>query len=582
MKKNLLFLFALICSMSLFTACDNDDDKVTLQDLSKEYSGENLSLKLDDAVVTGKTVKFEAKSGLAGVITLNDIVSELPSLSVDLTLTAVKDGYSFEGSKEVTGYVVSVSGTLTNDSKLTVSIITKGWELEKNQYTAENLALKVNGKEVADQSVTFNITSPTEANLVLKNLFEGVEQDFTVPVKMIIATTRAENAAKVYSFKGEDESVPGYVIMASGTIATDGQLTLDVQAGGWKALKETYSYADENLVFVGGDTDNDAVIRKDRIVKFIVDPASNGTKATLSLGKNLLEFDLSDVKDIEVVLTRDGVNYKVEGKTQYTNYLTLEVTGEVSADGLNLTLDTPTFKEQREALVGTWKLNQVDGMGDTTLKWATKTGAFALSDGMKGFLANLITDPGILQIVNTPIADETINGLGILLSQYALSLNSIEFGEFPGIGINKNGEIKITYTELGTTTPKVIDNLLRYQWTINGLHINLNSEGLMAMMPTPTSILQYRKAGTTVDIMTEGIPFNCSIKDNVLSLSITDKEVLAGTIKDANSILGMAMFSSEELMKLLLPVIEQNLIPKLAQQVSDEVTTFEAGINFTK
>ena len=29
MKKNLFFLFALICSMSLFTACsDDDDDKI--------------------------------------------------------------------------------------------------------------------------------------------------------------------------------------------------------------------------------------------------------------------------------------------------------------------------------------------------------------------------------------------------------------------------------------------------------------------------------------------------------------------------------------------------------------------------
>ena len=26
MKKNLFYLFALICSMSLFTACSNDDD----------------------------------------------------------------------------------------------------------------------------------------------------------------------------------------------------------------------------------------------------------------------------------------------------------------------------------------------------------------------------------------------------------------------------------------------------------------------------------------------------------------------------------------------------------------------------
>ena len=29
MKKNLFYLFALICSMSLFTACSDDDDEVS-------------------------------------------------------------------------------------------------------------------------------------------------------------------------------------------------------------------------------------------------------------------------------------------------------------------------------------------------------------------------------------------------------------------------------------------------------------------------------------------------------------------------------------------------------------------------
>ena len=40
MKKNLFYLFALICSMSLFTACSNDDDPDYTQVIENEIAGE--------------------------------------------------------------------------------------------------------------------------------------------------------------------------------------------------------------------------------------------------------------------------------------------------------------------------------------------------------------------------------------------------------------------------------------------------------------------------------------------------------------------------------------------------------------
>ena len=43
MKKNLFYLFALICSMSLFTACSDDDDpdysKVIEEEIAGNYKG---------------------------------------------------------------------------------------------------------------------------------------------------------------------------------------------------------------------------------------------------------------------------------------------------------------------------------------------------------------------------------------------------------------------------------------------------------------------------------------------------------------------------------------------------------------
>lgn len=48
MKKNLLYLFALICSVSLFTACSDDDEKTddSWKAVSATYSAETLKLKL--------------------------------------------------------------------------------------------------------------------------------------------------------------------------------------------------------------------------------------------------------------------------------------------------------------------------------------------------------------------------------------------------------------------------------------------------------------------------------------------------------------------------------------------------------
>lgn len=50
MKKNLFYLFALICSMSLFTACSNDDDPDYTQVIENEIAGEYkgaLDISLD-------------------------------------------------------------------------------------------------------------------------------------------------------------------------------------------------------------------------------------------------------------------------------------------------------------------------------------------------------------------------------------------------------------------------------------------------------------------------------------------------------------------------------------------------------
>lgn len=89
MKKNLLFLFALICSMSLFTACNNDDNPElpVEKDLAGAYKGE-LGISINDQSLGGtipqkvyisksasgeNQLKLELKAFMFGTMNLGDI-----------------------------------------------------------------------------------------------------------------------------------------------------------------------------------------------------------------------------------------------------------------------------------------------------------------------------------------------------------------------------------------------------------------------------------------------------------------------------------------------------------------------------
>lgn len=600
MKKNLLFLFALICSIGLFTACNNDDEKVTLQDLSKEYSGENLALTVDGSVASGKTVKFIATSAEAATLALIDVVSEIGNVTIDLNLKAATevDGYAFEGSKEISGYVISVSGTLSNSSKLTVNVLTKGWELEKKEYTAESLDLAINGKKVADQSVTFNITSNTEANVVFKNVFEGYTEDFVVPVKMIIAATRADVLS--YTFKGEAEPTPGYVGIVSGTVSTDGKMTLNAELGGWKTFKESYSYTDKNLVFVGGPTNNDAQTSFARTINLEVVPESNGEKATLIFnGDFISELEIMDLGSMEVTLTREGTVYKISGEKAYNDFLTFVAEGTVTGDTLNLTVSTPKYTQLKKDLVGTWNLNSVEGQADTSFKFATHSGSLIVPAEIANLLPTNI--PGISEIIDKPIPDATINVLvGSLLSQYALNLKTIEFTENAN---NKYFDINITYSKEGSTTIEELKGLLHYNWTKEGLYIGFDLSKVMGLLSAPTQ--PASRAAASVDLLGDGIPFQCHIIDGNLTLSI-DKETVKGTVAYINSYVIMldgfmsyppevlasvlaSMFniSNEQALAITQPLIDimptlKTVLPAVNTLLTDEVETLDAGLSFVK
>lgn len=127
MKKNLFYLFALICSMSLFTACsDDDDDKVVCPVPQTEFTvATGLNLTYNGGAMLGKKVTFTPDASdatkailvLAGNLDLSGILTReaasgsfgagvfpgSPVVTLPVTLNIQGDECSFSGTSE-TGY----------------------------------------------------------------------------------------------------------------------------------------------------------------------------------------------------------------------------------------------------------------------------------------------------------------------------------------------------------------------------------------------------------------------------------------------------------------------------------------------
>ncbi len=54
MKKNLLYLFTVLCMLSFFTACSDDEDVNVLEGVNTSFKGETLDLKYSGSPFLGR------------------------------------------------------------------------------------------------------------------------------------------------------------------------------------------------------------------------------------------------------------------------------------------------------------------------------------------------------------------------------------------------------------------------------------------------------------------------------------------------------------------------------------------------
>ena len=111
MKKNLLYLFALICSVSLFTACSDDDEKqMTVEAVSATYSAETLKLSLDGTEVSDQSVKVIANSAESASVVLTKLIPGEAEITVDAKMLKTGENYALEGENKTDLRTVSVKG----------------------------------------------------------------------------------------------------------------------------------------------------------------------------------------------------------------------------------------------------------------------------------------------------------------------------------------------------------------------------------------------------------------------------------------------------------------------------------------
>lgn len=183
MKKNLFYVFALICSMSLFTACSDDEDE-TWKELPKgEITADNVELQLNGTNTTG-TVTFEAINTTAAKVGLKNVIDGYSDIDVDLTMTQQPDGsFNLSGTKNIntkpvtkaaatpTPYLtVTVTGTITKEGKLTLDVNASGTGLYIGEYSGNTLILNYGGEPVIGKTVVFDATDAENATVLLTDV----------------------------------------------------------------------------------------------------------------------------------------------------------------------------------------------------------------------------------------------------------------------------------------------------------------------------------------------------------------------------------------------------------------------------
>lgn len=149
MKRNLLYAFTMLCSLSLMTTSCSKDDEPTVEegkvlDVNASYKGESLDLTYSESVLPGKVITFNTTDGKTATLEMKgefDLTSLIPTKAdmpvmnlapgvipgevtttiSNVVLTLDGETYKFEGTDSQNGRTTEYKGQVEK-GKLTLAI----------------------------------------------------------------------------------------------------------------------------------------------------------------------------------------------------------------------------------------------------------------------------------------------------------------------------------------------------------------------------------------------------------------------------------------------------------------------------
>lgn len=250
MKKSLLYLFMLVCSVSIFMSCSDDDDEVKYPidtELAGGYVG-NLSVNVDgNQMGTTENQKITISQSNKGT---NQIALSLKNftflvnvgdIEVDpCTVKAIDGGYAFEGQQNLDlvqppgNCPVSISGTVKG-SNINIEI---GVKVGAQNVKATFVGRKLTGSESSEAKITSFIIDDEavveqpvineEAGTIVFAVNEEVESLKFTPIIEIsegatitpasgVAQDFSNNKKVTYTVTAEDGTVKVYTAFVEGT-----------------------------------------------------------------------------------------------------------------------------------------------------------------------------------------------------------------------------------------------------------------------------------------------------------------------------------------------------------------------------
>ena len=566
MKKNLFYyLFAVICSVALFTSCSDDDEDTTWQQIP-EITNDNVTLKLNNTTLVGATATLDIINGENAKVTLINAIYGHASVPVNVIMEKKNDtSYNFSGTTDLEAarmevsnspLKITVSGTVDTTGKMTIDVATSGWAAVSGVYANDSLAITFDGKSHnngSDYAVTLIAKeNGSAATLVFKKIINvalNVEADVTLDNGKISGTV---------------EPKLGYIITINGSVDNNGKLTLNLVSSGYGTIDASYSAKGNAITYNGKELTSGSVS-----IKVLSEKAAQVTLNGMLVGSRTAVIE-------EAVITKEEGKevYALSGEMKNNDY-TVVFKGTVGEDR-KLTAEV-TYKVIGD-IVGKWNLMKTsENMAAPIFKFATNKGSVTLPesllaiipDDMKPMFPATMKDAQLTQVIQ------------YLLANYAVYLQSIEFAEngrviatYIDMPKDVNGDGKIDAQDAVDTTPKTFA-LLQYYMKDGQLYLAFDLSELMSMMPT------YESRGWDPSgILTEDIPVNYQIAGNTLSVYLVT-DVVVGLAGFANGMLPIIGMMLPEEMKPQFKVIE-TIFSAIVEGIIPEVKELEVGLMFTK